>query len=64
MASHIVPRPGRSARDLLESEIAGARAHQRDGKQGHQHRGRDENEHARHTGMLQNESDHEAGEDR
>jgi hypothetical protein len=41
MASQIVPRPGRSVRDLLESEIAGARAHQRYGKQGHQHRGRD-----------------------
>jgi len=60
----IVPAPSRSVRDLFEGEIAGARAHQCDGKQRHQHRGRDEDEHARHAGMPQNESDHEAGEDR
>jgi len=64
MASQTVPRPGRSVRDLLESEIAGSRAHQCYGKQGHQHRGGDKEEHARHPGMLQNKSNHEAGEDR
>ena len=51
-------------RDLLESEIAGARAQQRYGAQGHQHRGGDKDEHARHPGMFQDESDREAGEDR
>jgi hypothetical protein len=52
---------GPSVRDLLESEIAGPRAHQCYGEQGHQHRGRDEDEQARHAAVLQNEGDDEAG---